>query len=603
MSSSEDDRPVKEDHESIVESESLPIKGAIATNSSNPSAAVGTAVPKVAGYQDMVDALWPLMMKDVEGKMVQMEQELIKRHNIKMMNEMQEVVRQIKQAKTKNDETLRDYNKKIGDMARTLAELVDKFTSMRADIDEIKRQSLITKQQLGHRCDQVTDQVTQLKQAVFAAWQREKTEMQHAFSQSLRSDLSHVTSQIDARMKSHLADTAKIRNDLNKLTAVMNGQDPDKVIQIPPEFIPPTSLPPLQPVVAATPAPEPTTTPAPTAAAGPTSYAAAASAAASSVGIDLQVLTTKLATYIANQQAQSGASRPPTVDAQMLQQFMQTLPRNEQLQLQAMLQKQRAQSTAQRPPQPVVPPTPVQQPAAAAPTTPAPAVAAGMIQSLAQQLHNQVNQAQQRAATSPPQSVNCPYNSMFGWCKFGDRCRYLHQQSGKEPLRNLSQAVIQTLQNQLATGATELTTQTLMGALAGVAARQTTPAPAPDANQDLLLEKQIQAQQEAVKIGLAKAKMMPCAFISIGRCAYGDKCAYSHASAAAAAPVADTAAAAAAAAWGKTGLQQASWGGVGLLPSAEPSADIVDGEDDTSYDQWNADTFDDGAAGNPPPGL
>ena len=36
-----------------------------------------------------------------------LEQDLIKRHNIKMMNEMSEVVRQIRNAKAKNEEVLR----------------------------------------------------------------------------------------------------------------------------------------------------------------------------------------------------------------------------------------------------------------------------------------------------------------------------------------------------------------------------------------------------------------------------------------------------------------------------------------------------------------
>jgi di/tripeptidase len=60
------------------------------------------------------------------GKMTHMEQELIKRHNIKMMNEMQEVVRQIKQAKTKNDEILRDYHKKQTDLTRSVLEIAEK---------------------------------------------------------------------------------------------------------------------------------------------------------------------------------------------------------------------------------------------------------------------------------------------------------------------------------------------------------------------------------------------------------------------------------------------------------------------------------------------
>ncbi len=48
-----------------------------------------------------------LVSSVVSECMQALEQDLIKRHNIKMMNEMQEVVRQIKTAKTKNDEILR----------------------------------------------------------------------------------------------------------------------------------------------------------------------------------------------------------------------------------------------------------------------------------------------------------------------------------------------------------------------------------------------------------------------------------------------------------------------------------------------------------------
>ena len=237
-----------------------------------------------------------------------------------------------------------------------------------------------------------------------------------------------------------------------------------------------------------------------------------------------------------------------------------------------------------------------------------------MIQSLAQQLQLQVNAAQQKASASGPGSVNCPFFAMFGWCKFGDRCRYLHQPTGKEPLRNLPQSVIQTLQTQLASGSTAETTQTLMTALAGLAAKQqsASAAQAPagataqtasasgNAVQQAMISAQIQAQQEAAAMGAAKAKTIPCRFHAIGRCAYGDRCAYSHGGAATGANSA--VAAAAAAAWGKTDLSQASWGGAINSPprDEQDSGAIMDGEDDTNYDQWNAMTFEDEPA---PPGL
>ena len=227
-----------------------------------------------------------------------------------------------------------------------------------------------------------------------------------------------------------------------------------------------------------------------------------------------------------------------------------------------------------------------------------------MIQSLAQQLQMQVNSAQQKASTSGPGSVNCPFFAMFGWCKFGERCRYVHQATGKEPLRNLPQSVIQTLQTQLASGSTAETTQTLMTALAGLASKTQPAAAAPatgqaNAVQQAMITAQIQAQQEAANMGAAKAKLIPCRFFAIGRCAYGDRCAYSHGSRDSNSAVA----AAAAAAWGQSDLNQgATWGGPVTTSSAneEQTTDIIDGEDDTNYDQWNAMTFEDAGA---PPGL
>jgi hypothetical protein len=238
-----------------------------------------------------------------------------------------------------------------------------------------------------------------------------------------------------------------------------------------------------------------------------------------------------------------------------------------------------------------------------------------------------VNAAQQKASTSGPGTVNCPFFAMFGWCKFGDRCRYVHQPTGKEPLRNLPQSVIQTLQAQLASGSTADTTQTLMTALAGLAAKQqqhqqqasgATTAPAQPAGlaqatggttanavQQAMITAQIQAQQEAAAMGAAKAKLIPCRFFAIGRCAYGDRCAYSHGGK----DSNSTVAAAAAAAWGQSDLQhQATWGAPmtssGATGDEGESGLIMDGEDDTNYDQWNAMTFDDSAAtGGAPPGL
>ena len=604
--------------------------------------------------------------------MIHLEQELIKRHNIKMMNEMQEVVRQIKQAKTKNDEILRDYHKKQTDLTRSVLEIAEKFATMRGELDEIKRQAIINKQQLTHRCDQNTDQVAQLKHAVFSAWQKEKAEIQQKVSQNYRGDLALVLGQFDAKLRENFADTSKLRYEVKRLTARMNGEDPDSVAYEMPSYTDTAvaavnKLPAVDsssgiPVGSGSSDDAPATSGPPPGLSG----TPPASSGSPAGGVNLASLTQNLAAFIARQQAASGGGSPgapPQVNVQMLQQFMQTLPRQQQLQLQMLLQQHRAQQQQQTTGVSPQAPTQVSAPAQASGQTQAPAQAvaatppgltspqaaapqpaASMIQSLAQQLQLQVNTAQQKASTMGPGTVNCPYFSMFGWCKFGERCRYIHNATGKEPLRNLPQSVIQTLQNQLASGSTELTTQTLMTALAGVAARQqqggapattaSPPAAAPSTNtsappnnvQQAMIQAQIQAQQEAAQMGPARAKQLPCRFFAIGRCAYGDRCGYNHALTTAGATSAgpDTSsqvAAAAAAAWGKTGLQTASWGVGGGLGGASSATDeagqnsdenggtglIMDGEDDTSYDQWNAMTFEGGddnnAASMPPPGL
>ena len=584
------------------------------------SSSIGESLsaPKVSIHQEVVEAVWPLLMKEVEKRMIHMEQELIKRHNIKMMNEMQEVVRQIKQAKTKNDEALRDTQKKQGDVARSVLEIAEKLASMRAEVEELKRQAVINKQQLTHRCDQTTDQVSQLKHAVFTAWQKEKAEIQQKVSQSFRGDLSAVLSQFDAKLKESFSETSKLRYEVKRVTAKMNGEDPDAVTFEMPQYVD-TTVPPA----AATP-PENST---PLGSEDPSS---SATSTAPMPSVNMQSLTQNLAMFIARQQQASGSSGPPQVNVAMLQQFMQTLPRQQQLQLQMLLQQHRA--SQQSPPHPTpstsvgaTAPTPSVPPGLGLPTAGSPtssssasppAPAATMIQSLAQQLQLQVNAAQQKASSAGAGSVNCPFFSMFGWCKFGERCKYLHQPTGKEPLRNLPQSVIQTLQTQLASGSTAETTQTLMTALAGLASKQqqqqqqqpqttstTTTSSSTNAVQQAMIQAQIQAQQDAAQLGSSKAKTMPCRFYAIGRCAYGDRCAYSHGK-----DTSSTVAAAAAAAWGKTDLSQASWGssGAAVAPTAPKDfvggeeEGIMDGEDDTNYDQWNAMTFEDSSTAAPP---
>ena len=613
MSSKSDSSPTGA--AALVESESGVVSGGFdnsmgVARDNLPSTSEGMSTPKVEGHQDLVDRLWPMMMKEVEGRMMGMEQELIKRHNIKMMNEMQEVVRQIKLSKSKSDDLLKDYQKKQTDLTRSVLEIAEKFAAMRNELEDIKRQSVINKQQITHRCDQTTEQVGQLKQAVFAAWQKEKAEIQQKVSQSFRGDLALVLGQFDAKLKESFADISKLRYEVRKLTARMNGEDPNSVQPETPSYVDTavaavSSLPPVESAPSVmSPAQQPVTC-----------SEEPQSAAPPAGGMNMASLTQNLAAFIARQ---STGGSPPQVNVAMLQQFMQTLPRQQQLQLQALLQQHRA-AQQQAPATPAVPattpPIPPGLGLGSAPSVPAAtgssSPAATMIQSLAQQLQLQVNAAQQKASTSGPGTVNCPFFAMFGWCKFGDRCRYVHQPTGKEPLRNLPQSVIQTLQTQLASGSTAETTQTLMTALAGLAAKQqqqqpaaaaaaapTTGASSANAVQQAMITAQIQAQQEAATMGAAKAKLIPCRFFAIGRCAYGDRCAYSHGGK----DSNSTVAAAAAAAWGQSDLQQqATWGAPIASSGDEEGGLIMDGEDDTNYDQWNAMTFDD--AGAPPPGL
>jgi hypothetical protein len=633
MSSKSDASPKEQLQSGRADSSPVSGIGGQSTNqggiSGNPPP-IETEIPLVEGHQAVMDAIWPLIRKEVESKMIHMEQEMIKRHNIKMMNEMQEVVRQIKLAKTKNDDLLKDYQRKQTDLTRSVLEIAEKFAAMRGELEDLKRQSLINKQQFTHRCDQTTEQVGQLKQAVFTAWQKEKVEIQQKVSQSFRGDLALVLGQFDAKLKESFADISKIRYEVKKLTARMNGEDPNSVQPEVPSYVDTAvaAVSSLPPVDGQQGTPQSLLTP--TQQQAPISVGATDGSEPAG-GMNMASLTQNLAAFIARQ---SAGGAPPQVNVAMLQQFMQTLPRQQQLQLQTLLQQHRAaqqQQQQQSSSAAVTPPTSVTPPPSAppglggvAPATSPPAAAppsgpaATMIQSLAQQLQLQVNAAQQKASTSGPGTVNCPFFAMFGWCKFGDRCRYVHQATGKEPLRNLPQAVIQTLQTQLASGATADTTQTLMTALAGLAAKQgqgqqasqapvvsTTPAPVTtsggqaNAVQQAMITAQIQAQQEAATMGAAKAKLIPCRFFAIGRCAYGDRCAYSHGNKDASSAVA----AAAAAAWGQTDLNQATWGGPVSAPQESEDANglIMDGEDDTNYDQWNAMTFDDSSA--PPPGL
>jgi len=179
--------------------------------------------------QDIVDLIWTGIIGEVETRMVAMETEMIKRHNVKMMNEMLEVVRQIKSAKAKNDEVLRDYHKKHTEIARSVADLGEKYLSLRSDTEDIKRTLVATKQQLTLRCDQSLEQVSQLKQSVVSTWKQEKQDMQANLSASLRNDMTSVLSQCDLRLKENFAETASVRHELKRIMAKLSGEDPDRI--------------------------------------------------------------------------------------------------------------------------------------------------------------------------------------------------------------------------------------------------------------------------------------------------------------------------------------------------------------------------------------
>ncbi|KAF4706275.1 hypothetical protein FOZ63_009874 [Perkinsus olseni] len=122
-----------------------------------PESAVKSAAspPKMDNpdLQAMVNKVWPALMTEVEKKSTSMEQDLIKRHNIRMMNEMQEVVRQIKIAKVRNDEVLRAYHAKHGELTRAVTDVVEKQQSLSNDLEDVKRKMAQLKQELTLRCE------------------------------------------------------------------------------------------------------------------------------------------------------------------------------------------------------------------------------------------------------------------------------------------------------------------------------------------------------------------------------------------------------------------------------------------------------------------
>ena len=561
-------------------------------------ASVRSVGPRVSDptQQALVDDIWAAVSVEVDAKMVAMETEMIKRHNMKMMNEMQEVVRQIKTAKAKNDEVLRDYHKKHSEMTRAMADLADKYISLRTDLDETKRQVASTKQQLTLRCDQCVEQLNQLKQAVFTTWQKEKLDMQQKVTASVRSDLSLVMQQCNARLNDNYSETSKVKHELKRIMAKLSGEDPDAVPQEPPvtfDSLPFAEQAEEQPSVVSTPVSS-------TLSASATPFTSVTQTPPAS----LASLAQQLATLASRHQA---AGQP--INMSVLQQFMASIPKNQQQQLQALIQQKAKQAATQQ----------------------SPAVPPGM----ASPVPGMSN------APAPASKVLCPFFSTFAWCKFQDKCKYVHMPTGKEPLRDLPPSTIAHLQSQLTAGA-GINGNVLANVLAAAASRTGTgssailqqlqqaaaaaataagstapPAPAstsPAASSSVshaMISAQIEAQKEGLSMG-PKAKTISCRFASIGRCAYGERCAYSHASTApsggssSTSPYGNTSlgslfgdytqflkddtAAAAAAAWSKP------------LPEEETQI-FQDGEDDEQYDQWNDATFGAEDALPPPPGL
>jgi hypothetical protein len=685
----------------------------------------------------------------LENRMVQIETEMIKRHNTKMLNEMQEVVRQIKTAKTKNDDMLRDYNKKLVEVTQLIAELTEKVLSSRADLDEVKRNLNSTKQSLSAKTEQISEQVNTLRSSVLSTWQKEKTDIQNRVFSACRADLASVLSQCDTRLRDNFQETHKVKNELKRIMAKLNNEDPDSVVPEPlPLYSPPLSLdaalpssvvppiapppglglsptlPPGAPAVSAAPFP---TTPAvpPTSAVQPTAAAAASAgmAAATEAGgsgtaVDgpssLAAITQQLAALAARHQ-QGGQP----LNVATLQQFMANIPKSQQLQLQAIIQQKVQQAQAQRAASGTAAPAATNIPGLAVSSAPTgqtpttttqlnpnapvftsaatPAVASPQPQQQPQQPQQQPQQS--AAASAPAQAgagptgssgqVQCPFFSTFAWCKYQDKCKYLHVATGKEPLRDLPAATIAHLQQHLSPAAgqginSEVLASVLKAAAsrlqaqggsasasaqilnqlqqaaqtaaagaaaiaAGTAATTTqqpvaspvqgaTAGPPNSATAHAMVQAQMQSQQEGLAMGPLKSKQLPCRFHAISRCAYGERCAFNHAltipvqptttptaTAAAGTPATtrqDPIAAATAAAWGKTNLSvgAAAWGPVGESGGARSSLQqqqrgfeeaednqIVDGEDDKDYDQWNAATFGDGPAEDeddaPPPGL
>ncbi|KAF4653619.1 hypothetical protein FOL47_010421 [Perkinsus chesapeaki] len=546
--------------------------------------------PKAANpeHQDMLESIWPLVMEGVDEKMQHMERALIKRHNIKMMNEMQEVVRQISAAKTRNEEVLLAYNACLGELARALTDLSEKQESSK-DNEELKRHINQLRQHLNMRCGQTTEQVAQLKQSVIITLQRERADMQQRVSQLIRNDLAIVIQQCDRRLKEEHSQVLALKKVLKQLCSSISGAE-GLTNELPDDEGPtsstleaskllgdasrmmtaasasnqqqqqqPRAQQQQQQMSAVNSGPlggRPQTQQQSTMPAASNASPAGSSATGASIptgqfnhnqpgnsaaAAAQQMALSKRIAELIKRQGGSLSSQPAFA------QLLGHLPPQQQQQLQQLLQQQQRsfvpgnQST--------------QQTSAAAGRT----MSAAAVQQQQQQramgmtLGQQASQQQQQQQQS---TGVCPLMGTFGWCKFGDSCQFVHTTTNREPLRHLPGNMTAQLQQQLApqvlsgqittcaelmraianTGAAKQLQQQQGGQAQRTAQQQPTASGSASslssssttAQQDLIAA-QITHQQEAASMGAAKAKSIPCKFDSSGQCAYGSRCAYKHA--------------------------------------------------------------------------
>ncbi|KAF4684999.1 hypothetical protein FOZ60_007051, partial [Perkinsus olseni] len=506
---------------------------------------------------------------------------LIKRHNVKMMNEMQEVVRQIMTAKTRNEEILLAYNTRLGEITRALTDLAEKQSSSK-EVDDVKRQINQLRQLLNIRCGQTTEQVAQLKQSVIITLQRERTEMQQRISQLMRNDLTMVIHQCDRRLKEGHAQTLALKKVLRQLCNIIDGGE-TLVTELPDDEGPSPALeaskilndnprlttggggnasgltaagfPRQQPQQQAQqqtispsvqgfnrPQASATTPATPTSNNNTTPIA---TNAASGSAAQQAALTKRIAELI-KRQSGNVSSQPA------IAQLLAHLPQQQQQQLQQLLQQQQQKSYG------------------AGTTTQQQSVMRAMNASAAaqQQQQRQQQQQQQRSFWSicsvtdirgEPlgRALSLYFDLRMVQIRRQLPVLFIHVTNNREPLRHLPPAMIAQLQQQHSaqvlsgqitssaelmqaianTGVAKQAQQTQPGATSSTsqstfqadttASVSSSSSSSSSATQQDLIAAQIAHQQEGVSMG-PKAKTIPCKFNSAGKCAYGSRCAYNH---------------------------------------------------------------------------